>query len=224
MAAKTKSGVKVVAENRKARFNYTIEERYEAGMELVGSEVKSLRAGTVNLSDSYATPERGQLYLLNCHIGPYKAAATVLAHEPLRKRRLLLKRHEIDKIITVEPKLKVIKGEATLEPGDNAEGAKILLVSGKERRPLNKELPVRLEVGTDKRYKIVATKEGYETYENFIEFDDGKAEKTFIISLKESSDGASAPEETEAETPTRSTTPTAPAAPRGGGGGAAARW
>lgn len=98
---------------------------------------------------------------------------------------------ESDKILTVEPKLKVLKGEATLEPGENADGAKILLVSGKERRPLNKDLPVRLEVGTDKRYKIVATKKGYETYENFIEFDDGKAEKTFIISLKESGDDSS---------------------------------
>jgi serine/threonine-protein kinase len=97
---------------------------------------------------------------------------------------------EADKIASVEPKLKVLKGEATLEPGDNADGAKIMLVSGKERRPLNKDLPVRLEVGTDKRYKIVATKEGYETYENFIEFDDGKAEKTFIISLKEATDDA----------------------------------
>jgi hypothetical protein len=110
---------------------------------------------------------------------------------------------EIDKILTVEPKLKVIKGEATLEPGANAEGAKILLVSGKERRPLNKELPVRLEVGTDKRYKIVATKEGYETYENFIEFDDGKAEKTFIISLKESADGAEPAAEAETDAPSR---------------------
>lgn len=121
---------------------------------------------------------------------------------------------EVDKIITVEPKLKVIKGEATLEPGENAEGAKILLVSGKERRPLNKELPVRLEVGTDKRYKIVATKEGYETYENFIEFDDGKAEKTFIISLKENADGGEAAE--EAATDDKPT----PAAPQP----AAARW
>ena len=120
---------------------------------------------------------------------------------------------EIDKIITVEPKMKVIKGEATLEPGENAEGAKILLVSGKERRPLNKDLPVRLEVGTDKRYKIVATKEGYETYENFIEFDDGKAEKTFIISLKESSDGAAAAEEPADDAPSR-TAPQAAAAPR----------
>jgi serine/threonine-protein kinase len=108
---------------------------------------------------------------------------------------------EADQIALIEPKLKVLKGEATLEPGDNADGAKILLVSGKERRPLNKELPVRLEVGTDKRYKIVATKKGYEPYENFIEFDDGKAEKTFIISLKEASEsvedeGDDAPEAT----------------------------
>jgi serine/threonine-protein kinase len=110
---------------------------------------------------------------------------------------------ESDRIVTVEPKLKVIKGEATLEPGENAEGAKILLVSGKERRPLNKDLPVRLEVGTDKRYKIVATKAGYETYENFIEFDDGKAEKTFIISLKESSEEAEAIDDGEEEATSR---------------------
>ncbi|MFN7132454.1 MAG: SsrA-binding protein SmpB [Myxococcales bacterium] len=95
--AKTRSGVKVVAENRKARFNYSIEEKYEAGLELVGSEVKSLREGTLNLSDSYVAPERGQLFLINCHIGPYKAASA-LGHVPLRKRRLLMKRHEIDKI------------------------------------------------------------------------------------------------------------------------------
>ncbi len=113
---------------------------------------------------------------------------------------------ESDKILTIEPKLKVLKGEATLEPGENADGAKILLVSGKERRPLNKDLPVRLEVGTDKRYKIVATKKGYETYENFIEFDDGKAEKTFIISLKESDDGADEQEEPPA-TPARTRVP-----------------
>ena len=116
---------------------------------------------------------------------------------------------EADKILTIEPKLKVLKGEATLEPGENAEGAKILLVSGKERRPLNKDLPVRLEVGTDKRYKIVASKEGYETYENFIEFDDGKAEKTFIISLKESSEPAEQEDEEQAvaRAPTRSAPP-----------------
>jgi serine/threonine-protein kinase len=116
---------------------------------------------------------------------------------------------EVDKILSIEPKLKVLKGEATLEPGDNAEGAKILLVSGSERRPLNKELPVRLEVGTDKRYKIVATKSGYETYENFIEFDDGKAEKTFIISLKESNSASSA--EVEAEETSSAPTRSAPA-------------
>lgn len=110
-------------------------------------------------------------------------------------------RVESDKILSIEPKLKVLKGEATLEPGENAEGAKILLVSGKERRPLNKDLPVRLEVGNDKRYKIVAMKKGYETYENFIEFDDGKAEKTFIISLKESSEEADEEQDEEAADP-----------------------
>jgi hypothetical protein len=71
---------------------------------------------------------------------------------------------ERDKLIQLAPKLEVLKGEATLEAGDNADGAKILLVSGKERRPLNKKLPVRLEVSTNMKYKIVATMKGYETY------------------------------------------------------------
>jgi serine/threonine-protein kinase len=102
---------------------------------------------------------------------------------------------EADKLLQVAPKLKVLKGEATLEAGDNADGAKILLVSGSERRPLNKKLPVRLEVNTNKKYKIVATKKGYDTYEQPIEFEDGKAEKTFVIALEEK--GGSEPAEEE---------------------------
>lgn len=97
---------------------------------------------------------------------------------------------ERDRLIELLPKLKVLKGEATLEAGDNADGAKILLVSGKERRPLNKKLPVRLEVSTNKQYKIVATKKGYETYEQPIEFEDGKAERTFTIALEEKGDSS----------------------------------
>lgn len=89
-----------------------------------------------------------------------------------------------NEVTEIEPKLEVLKGEATLEAGKGADGAKILLVSGDERRPLNKALPVRLEIGVEKQYKIVATKKGYEPYEKLIEFDDGKAEKTYVISLE----------------------------------------
>jgi SsrA-binding protein len=95
---KPKPGVEVVARNKRARFDYSLEETFEAGLELVGSEVKSLREGKANLSDSYAMPERHQIFLHHLHIGPYKAAS-VLGHAPLRPRRLLLHRKEIEKLM-----------------------------------------------------------------------------------------------------------------------------
>ena len=90
-------GVKVVAQNRRARFDYAIEERIEAGLVLTGSEVKSLRESNVALSDSYAAMRGDDLWLFNCRIGEYKAAAS-FGHEPLRERRLLLNRAEIEKL------------------------------------------------------------------------------------------------------------------------------
>jgi SsrA-binding protein len=90
-------GVKVVAKNRRAVFDYAIEERIEAGLVLTGSEVKSLRESNVALSDSYAAMRGDDLWLFNCRIGEYKAAAS-FGHEPLRERRLLLNRAEIEKL------------------------------------------------------------------------------------------------------------------------------
>lgn len=90
-----KEAIKLVTENRRARFDYTVEDKLEAGIQLMGSEVKSLREGTANLSDAYALPKNGELFLLNAHIGPWKPAST-FGHEPLRQRKLLLKRSEID--------------------------------------------------------------------------------------------------------------------------------
>lgn len=89
--------VKVIARNKKARHDYAIEETIEAGLELMGSEVKSLRDGRATLSDSYALPERGQIFLHHLNIAAYEAAS-VLGHQPLRTRRLLLKRREIDRL------------------------------------------------------------------------------------------------------------------------------
>ena len=89
-------GIKVIAENRKARAIYTVDEKLEAGLLLQGSEVKSLRDGTANLSDAYALPKGTELYLLNAHIGSYKPA-NVFTHEPLRGRKLLMHRAEIDR-------------------------------------------------------------------------------------------------------------------------------
>ncbi|MDY7228753.1 SsrA-binding protein SmpB [Hyalangium rubrum] len=89
-------GVRVIAENRKARAAYTVDEKLEAGLQLQGSEVKALREGTANLSDAYALPKGSELYLLNAHIGSYKPA-NVFTHEPTRGRKLLLHRAEIDR-------------------------------------------------------------------------------------------------------------------------------
>jgi SsrA-binding protein len=90
-------GVKVVAQNRRARFDYAIEETVEAGLVLTGSEVKSIREGNVALSDSYAALRGDELFLFNCRIGEYKAAAA-FGHAPLRERKLLLRRSEIEKL------------------------------------------------------------------------------------------------------------------------------
>jgi SsrA-binding protein len=92
------AGVKVVAKNKRARFDYAIEEKFEAGLVLVGSEVKALREGNANLSDSYAIPRGDEIYLVNCRIGEYKPAARA-QHEPKRTRKLLLHRKEMDEII-----------------------------------------------------------------------------------------------------------------------------
>ena len=92
--AKAKSEFQSIAENRKARHDYFVEETFEAGVVLVGSEVKSCRAGRVNLRDAYAQVKEGELYLHNCHISPYEQANR-FNHEPLRPRKLLMHRGEI---------------------------------------------------------------------------------------------------------------------------------
>ena len=91
------SGQKVVATNRQARFNYEILDTFEAGMVLRGSEVKSLRAGHVQLKDSYADIRDGEVWLVNAHISPYSFAEHG-GHDPERQRKLLLHRREIDRL------------------------------------------------------------------------------------------------------------------------------
>ena len=87
---------KLVASNRKARFEYEILDTLEAGIALVGPEVKSLRAGNANLSDAYAIVRRGEVFLVNAHIGPYEQAGRANA-APRRERKLLLHRAEIER-------------------------------------------------------------------------------------------------------------------------------
>ena len=87
---------KLICQNRRARYNYHIEETFEAGLGLMGSEGKSLREGRANLSDAYVRSRRGELFLLKVHIAPYEAARE--NHEPERERKLLMNRREIHKL------------------------------------------------------------------------------------------------------------------------------
>lgn len=90
---------KVIADNRQARFLYEILEVYEAGIELTGTEVKSVRAGKVNLKDGFVRIRGGEAFLLNVHISPQTTVGQYFNHEPLRNRRLLLHDKEIRKLI-----------------------------------------------------------------------------------------------------------------------------
>lgn len=98
MAASDVEATRVAAQNRKARHDYTIEDTFEAGIVLTGSEVKSLRAGRANIQESYATEKDGEIYLVNSYIPEYKQAGP-FNHEPRRPRKLLLHRREIGRML-----------------------------------------------------------------------------------------------------------------------------
>lgn len=91
-------GIKIVCDNRRARFHYHLEEHFEAGLQLTGSEVKSLRGGKASLTDAYADIRNGEAWLLKAHIAPYEKAGYA-GHEPKRQRKLLLHRWEIKRLI-----------------------------------------------------------------------------------------------------------------------------
>ena len=94
----SRTGVKPVASNRKARHDYEILDTFEAGMALVGTEVKSLREGKIQLKDAHARVEDGELWLVGVHVSPYELADGFGGHEPERRRKLLLHRWEIDEL------------------------------------------------------------------------------------------------------------------------------
>ena len=123
MKQKTKVGLKIICNNRKAKFNYFFSEFFEAGIALKGSEVKSLRAGKANISDASATDEQGEIFLLNSHISSYKESS-YNDHNPTRNRKLLLNKREINKLIgkvnregytLIPTKLYFKKGKAKVE-------------------------------------------------------------------------------------------------------------
>jgi SsrA-binding protein len=122
-----------VATNRQARFRYQLLDKWEAGLVLVGSEVKSLRDGKVNLKDSYALVRDGEVWLHACHIAPYAPAAGE-GHDPERPRKLLLHRNEIERLIgkTQERGLTLIPTRIYFS-GSNAK-VEISLAKGKEQR------------------------------------------------------------------------------------------
>ena len=102
--------IKTVATNRKAYHNYHILDGIEAGIALMGTEIKSIRAGRVNLGDAYVRPEAGELWLVNAHIARYEAGSYT-SHEPMRTRKLLLHRKEIDNLTS-----KILEKGFTLVP------------------------------------------------------------------------------------------------------------
>tara|TARA_B100000029_G_scaffold174342_1_gene171131 strand:- start:55 stop:525 length:471 start_codon:yes stop_codon:yes gene_type:complete len=123
MYHKSKSGLKIVSNNRKARFNYFLNNYFEAGIVLMGSEVKSLRDGKANISESYAHDINGEIYLVNSHIPSYKQSS-YNNHNPTRNRKLLLNKKEIHKLLgninkdgltLIPTKLYFKKGKAKVE-------------------------------------------------------------------------------------------------------------
>ena len=98
MKSKTNKGLKIICLNRKAGFNYFFDDIFEAGIVLKGSEVKSIRKGRVNISDSYAVDKYGEIFLINSHISSYKESS-YNDHNPINERKLLLNKREVDKLI-----------------------------------------------------------------------------------------------------------------------------
>jgi len=135
-------GIKIIAENRKARAEYFIEETYEAGLVLTGTEVKSLREGRANLKEAFGEVRDGEAWLVDCHISPY-GHGNIFNHDPVRPRKLLLHKEEIERLLgrtqekgfTLVPlKMYFSKGKAKIEMG---------LGKGKNFRDRREELKAR---------------------------------------------------------------------------------
>lgn len=126
---------KLIAQNRKANHDYFIEETYEAGIVLYGTEIKSIRAGRVNLKDSFARIVNGEVYLHNMHISPYEQGNR-FNHDPVRARKLLLHKREISKLIgeTKETGYSLVPLKVYLKNGY----AKVLIGLGKGKRKFDK--------------------------------------------------------------------------------------
>jgi SsrA-binding protein len=145
---------RVIAENRKARHDYHVLETWEVGIALLGTEVKAIREGRVNLRDSYARVENGEVWLLNVHISPYSHRGYA-QHAELRQRKLLLHRHEIRKLVgrTAEKGLTLVPLELYFNKGR----VKVLLALAKGKQLHDKRETIRRrEVDRETRSAVKA--------------------------------------------------------------------
>lgn len=139
---------KTVATNKKAYHDYFIEETYEAGIELVGSEVKSIRKGAVNLKDSYAAVKDGELYLYNAHVSPYEKGS-FFNPDPRRRRRLLMHKKEITRLKSKTEQKGYTLVVTRLYFKDSLVKAEVALAKGKElydKRKTLKEKQIKRDV------------------------------------------------------------------------------
>ena len=156
MAEKTarEQARRLIAENRKARHDYHVLDTFEAGLALLGTEVKAIREGRVNLRDSYARVENGEAWMLNVHISPYSHRGYA-AHAEMRQRKLLLHRHEIRKLLgrTAERGLTLVPLEMYFKSGR----VKVLLALAKGKQAHDKRETIRRrEVDRDTRAEVKA--------------------------------------------------------------------
>ena len=152
--AKEKTGDRVIAENRKARHDYHILDTFEAGVALLGTEVKAIREGRVNLRDSYARAQDGEIWMMNVHVSPYSHRGYA-DHAEKRQRKLLMHAHEIRKLIgrTVEKGLTLVPLELYFKKGR----VKVLLALAKGKQAHDKRETIRRrEVDRETRAAVKA--------------------------------------------------------------------
>jgi len=153
--AENKQAIKLIANNKKAYFDYFIEDKYEAGIELFGTEVKSLRMGKCSVKESFIRIERGEVYIYGMHISPYEKG-NIFNKDPLRVRRLLLHKREIMKLaaeqaqkgytlvpLSVYLKGRLVKVEVGLAKGKKLYDKRETLAKKDQRREAEKEFKIR---------------------------------------------------------------------------------
>ena len=137
--ARQDDNIEIVARNRRAKKNYDIEETYEAGIILKGTEIKSIRNHDVNLKDSFAMVEEGEVFLYNMHISPYKEGNRY-NHDPERKRKLLLRKSQINSLIGATKRKGLTLIPLTLYLKDNLAKLELALAKGKNIHDKRREI------------------------------------------------------------------------------------